>query len=235
MIRANTLKTIVALCLSVPTIASAVVTTTVPGDANIFSAGLSTPQSPGGDGAGTLPIQISILPDLVKFQFQATGTVNLGGGNPSTGPDGFSDPFAPMNISSLGGVSGYFGPGFALCGVFLTAAAPSGSPPPTLDFTGNNQHPAFLTLSPALGQVFFIGDGQAFGGLGTQTFNIPAGATRLFLGMPDCNNASGPPGFYGDNSGSLSVMVSQVPEPAVGSIALCATLFVAARRRRASA
>jgi len=83
-----------------------------------------------------------------------------------------------------------------------------------------------------LGQVFFIGDGQADGGLGTQTFNIPAGATRLFLGMPDCFNASGPPGYYGDNSGSLSVTVSQVPEPGMGSFALCAALFLTASRRK---
>jgi len=134
MKRANILRMVSVICLSLPFHASAVVTTTVnvPGDANIFSAGLSTPQAPGGDGAGTLPIQISIIPGLVKFQFQASGTVMVGGGNPPSGPDGFSDPYAPMDITSLGGVSGYFGPGFALVGVFLTDAVPAAPAPPRL-------------------------------------------------------------------------------------------------------
>jgi hypothetical protein len=167
-------------------------------------------------------------PGLAQFQFQVCGTIVLGPGFGASGPDGYSDPFAPMDISSLGGVSGYYGPGFALAGVFLTAADPVAPAPSRLDFTGNNQHPNFLSLSPLLGQVFFIGDGQAFGGLGTQTFNIPAGATRLFLGLPDCDNASGPPGSYGDNSGALSVTVSQVPEPGIAVFAACVLLV---RRR----
>ncbi|MCL6546715.1 MAG: PEP-CTERM sorting domain-containing protein, partial [Bryobacteraceae bacterium] len=77
------------------------------------------------------------------------------------------------------------------------------------------------TFSPALGQMFFIGDGQGTGG--TQTFKIPVGATRLFLGFadgpPEFGNA--PPGIptnpgaYHDNWGSLTLSIEEslIPEP----------------------
>ena len=207
------LRTVLALCLSLPALglASATNTVNVPGTANIFSAGLTSPVAPAGGGAGTLPIQIPIAPCVARIEFQASGGVILGPSFGNSGPDGYSDPYAPMDITGIGGISGYLGPGFALVGVFLTDVAPAAPAPPRLDFTANQQHPTFLSLSPELGQIFFIGDGQAYGGLGTQSFIIPAGATRLFLGLPDCHDASSPPGWYGDNSGSLSVKVSQLP------------------------
>lgn len=213
MKQAIILRTVLALCLSLPALESAAATTnvTVLGTANIFSAGLAAPVAPAGGGAGTLPIQIPIVPCVTRFEFHASGAVVLGPGFGGSAPDGYSEPYAPMDITGIGGVSGYLGPGFALVGVFLPDGLPVAPAPARLDFTGNQQHPTFASLSPELGQVFFIGDGLTYGGLTTQSFIIPAGATRLFLGMPDCYSASSPPGWYGDNSGSLSVKVSQIP------------------------
>jgi hypothetical protein len=204
---------------------------TVPGTANIFSAGLSTPVSPGGDGAGTLPTLMTLSPGATALQFNASGGLILGPGYAPSPPDGYAAPYAPMNITSYGGISGYLGPGLAIVGVFLTDALPSAPAPATLDFTANNLHPDFLTLSPQLGQVFFIGDGLTYSTQQTQTFNVPGGATRLFLGVPDCFNASGPPGYYGDNGGSADVMVNVIPEPCSG-VLLVAGLAVLGLRRQ---
>jgi hypothetical protein len=74
----------------------------------------------------------------------------------------------------------------------------------TLDFTGNRD---FASLSPALAQTFFIGDGRTATGR-PQRFNPPPGATRLYFGLADAWKFQGPPGFYADNSGSFEVAVS---------------------------
>ena len=92
-----------------------------------------------------------------------------------------------------------------MTGVFLDNSVPSGNGPPVLNFTGMEN---FLTLSPLLFQTFFIGNGLTNGATTLQTFFVPAGATRLFLGISDgCVLASGPPGCYQDNKGALFVGV----------------------------
>jgi hypothetical protein len=66
----------------------------------------------------------------------------------------------------------------------------------------------FATLTPALGQVFFIGDGLTGTGSGSvQTFTVPRGATRLFLGIADASGFGGRPGCYGDNIGMFQVQI----------------------------
>jgi hypothetical protein len=59
--------------------------------------------------------------------------------------------------------------------------------------------------SPRLAQLFFIGDGRATRRL--QRFEIPAGATRLYLGLADAFGFRGPPGNYDDNTGAFDVTV----------------------------
>jgi hypothetical protein len=59
--------------------------------------------------------------------------------------------------------------------------------------------------------MFFVGDGLTGTGSGdTQIFHVPDTATRLFLGFSD-RHASTPdlPGWYGDNSGSITLTVEQ--------------------------
>jgi hypothetical protein len=74
-----------------------------------------------------------------------------------------------------------------------------------------------LSLSPALGQVFFIGDGVTNANV-IQQFIAPALATRLFLGIPDGFAFVGVPGYYDDNDGSYRIRIGineipTIPEP----------------------
>lgn len=96
----------------------------------------------------------------------------------------------------------------ALLGVFLDDNIPFGVAPASIDWSGAAIH--FASLSPLLSQTFFIGNGLRSDGLTVQTFVVPTGATRLFLGSSD--------GFgWANNTGSHSVTVtfpnSAVPEP----------------------
>ena len=60
----------------------------------------------------------------------------------------------------------------------------------------------FATLSPGLFQPFYIGDGTRLDGTTKQSFRVPVGATRLFVGTAD-------PGNWSDNGGSFDVTVEQ--------------------------
>ncbi|MGA2854388.1 MAG: hypothetical protein ABSE90_09705, partial [Verrucomicrobiota bacterium] len=55
-----------------------------------------------------------------------------------------------------------------------------------------------------------------------QLFQIPQGATRLFLGIPDAVGFNGSPGGYGDNSGaftlSVKVLVANVSAPSLANV-----------------
>lgn len=68
----------------------------------------------------------------------------------------------------------------------------------------------FISLSPSIGQVFFIGDGLTRTGAGKlQTFFVPPTATHLYLGYVDSCTSTVPtaPGCFADNAGSLNVTV----------------------------
>jgi hypothetical protein len=182
-------------------------TVTVNADDNIWGAGLTAPPDPGGGGGGELPVDVPLPPtasQLTVTLSNVTGSISCCSGANANGPDG--QP-GGTNISGYGGLSGITDGSdrFYLVGVFLANGQPS-TPPPTLDFTDNH---SFSTLPPALGQVFFMGDGLTGTGTGdTQQFIAPVGATDLYLGIPDALGFSGNPGFYGDNVGSLNATVN---------------------------
>ena len=132
--------------------------------------------------------------------------MTIGGGEPYSGPAGI--PFSGgTNLTSINGLSGIIAlnRGFFLTGVFLNDSVSAGSGPPVLNFTDAEN---FLTLSPQLFQTFFVGSGLTGAGTTEQVFFVPAGATRLFLGISDgCVLAGGPPGCYEDNVGQFFVDV----------------------------
>jgi hypothetical protein len=156
-----------------------------------------------------LPPSIPVEPGaVVKVVDPAIGGVSFFNGfdGPIYGPDG--NGTSGSNISSLGGISGYRGPEGPLVGVFLDDSIPTGAAPATLNFTPSGLGRNFASISPALGQVFFMGNGiflDAAGKRTRQRFIAPAGATRLVLGIPDAALFDGEPGFYDDNNGGYSV------------------------------
>jgi hypothetical protein len=219
-----------------PSRCEAASTIKVSGTSNIFGAGLADPPAPAGGGAGTAPPCVSFPSTVTSILIRANGRVDfltrdedddvhfhrcVGGPPqiiaPPEGPDGETTwscaaspeatSFAPKPLSitavgSISGISSADGGGY-LIGVFLADTVPTGPPPATLDFTGNRD---FASLSPALAQTFFIGDGRTATGR-PQRFHPPTGATRLYFGVGDAWSFQGPAGFYADNSGSLKVAV----------------------------
>jgi len=99
--------------------------------------------------------------------------------------------------SDYTGISPLRAPSMALIGVFLTDANPrSQATPALLDFSTAASR-EFSTLSPQIGQTFFIGTGVNSDGT-PRKITVPAGATRLALGMND--------GWvWRDNGGSYNV------------------------------
>lgn len=196
-------------------------TLTVSAQANIFGAGHSS--APGG---GQLPPTYSFVPGrgLILTFSNVLGTVSSGAD--SCGPDGAQDgPSTDMN--STGGISGIkdSGSGFFLVGVFLGESEPANPSPARLDFSSAYLTEDFSEISPGLNQTFFVGNG--FVGTNTQVaqrFVVPEGATRLCLGFADGNptgvnsdqyNYHGSPGYFGDNSGSLTASFEITQQPFV--------------------
>ncbi|GLW36013.1 hypothetical protein Areg01_89480 [Actinoplanes regularis] len=140
----------------------------------------------------------------------ATGAIGCGAGVAST-PDG-STGGGTVSIQSISGIAGVDIPGgpacgLALVGVFTGSAQPVDPPPSRLSFLGS-PGTAFVALSPALHQAFFVGDGLTGNGSGElQRFTVPIGATTLWLGFQDGQNYTALPGYYADNTGSVSVSV----------------------------
>lgn len=167
----------------------------------------------------TLPPEIAVnAGDVIRALDPAIGGISFfnGIGAPFYGPSG--NGLSGSSLTSLGGISGYIGPQGALTGVFLSNAIPSSGAPATLDFSPGGLGIDFLSLTPELGQIFYIGDGRNLSNL-FQTFIAPTGATRLVLGIPDGFGFNGPPDAYDDNDGSYSIRLgineipTKVPEP----------------------
>jgi hypothetical protein len=172
----------------------------------------------------TLPPYLSVQAgDVVRALDPAIGGINffLGFGPPFFGPEGNNADCTGgscSNLSGFGGISGYLGPEGALVGLFLDDSIPNGAAPIRLDFSTAGLGRDFLSLTPGLGQVFYIGNGVTTGGV-FQQFIAPTGATRLFLGIPDGFGFDGVPGAYDDNDGAYRVRIGinevpTIPEPA---------------------
>ena len=99
--------------------------------------------------------------------------------------------------------------------------------PKTVASLGSN----FGSLSPEIGQSFFVGNGWTDGGM-LQDFVVPTGATRVFFGFADAGYFTGEPGTYADNDGAFAADVSFNVVPAPGSIALLGLGGLIATRRR---
>ncbi len=188
----------------------------------------------------TLPSSIAVSPgDVIRALDPAIGGVSFfqGFGGRFFGPNGSGGSSV---LNPVGGISGYSGPVGALVGVFLDDSIPDTGPAPaTLNFLGG-LGTEFLSLSPQLRQVFYIGDGVNNNG-SFQTFIAPAGARRLFFGIPDGLGFNGPPGYYDDNDGSYRILIgvnaipAPVPEPtSLLMLGIGASSLLVYRRQRRS-
>ena len=161
----------------------------------------------------------------------ATGGISFfnGFGGTTYGPEGNGTP-GSSSITAFGGISGYLGTQGALVGVFLDVNIPSTGAPATLDFSSGALGTNFTSLSPGLGQVFYIGNGVNSSNV-LQEFIAPSGATRVFLGITDSFGFNGAPGAFDDNDGSYQIRVgidedpgnpitNQAPEPSTWALLL---------------
>jgi hypothetical protein len=208
----------------------------VPANAEIYGAGNAGLP----DGSGVLPVEFNLpVNATVLSMTSVTGIITFNNGTGHNDADGsiVSGGYYGPTINGTsgysvaggyGGISGVTMPeAGALVGVFMPADAPTGAPPPSLDFTSIGI--AFTTLSPALYQTFFIGDGRTGDGSGAvQQFFVPAGASRLFLGISDAPGFYGSPGAYDDNFGTFTVsfQVSSVEPVEIRSPQTSGTNFV---------
>ena len=174
----------------------------VPGPSNPYLAGMPNGTlSLSGDAApGQSPV---LVPDLClrtgsSLTFSATGAVsndpNLVS-YPLFGPDGNAAALTQHAGGPENGISNIFAPYDALVGVFLGASQPNLLPAPAmLDFSAAGSR-NYLTLSPQLQQLFFIGNGLTSTSV-IQHVVVPAGATRLYLGTLDVVQWSNNPGSF---------------------------------------
>ncbi|HEX4886090.1 MAG TPA: PEP-CTERM sorting domain-containing protein [Casimicrobiaceae bacterium] len=216
----------------------------VPGTADPWLAGM--PAGATASLGDTAPAQSPVLvggPVNVALggtlRFSATGEVSNTGVLLGITPDGQAP--ATHTTGAENGIATLTAPVNGLIGVFLDATQPdlAGPPPGGLSFTTPAEL-GYATLSPALRQPFFIGDGLTGTGSGTaQVVTIPAGATRLYLAAMD--------GFgWFNNAGQFAVTVTQAavaPPPAppseipltvapLAALALAVAALTALRRRR---
>jgi hypothetical protein len=184
---------------------------TIDARADIFSAGLAKADEGRG---GKLPSKITLAAGGTTVTFsKVVGKVGCSGDAAfiADGGDCAGGNTDIQSTKNIGGIVAHDRTLF-LVGVFVGAKLPAKAPE-RLDFSPDKQGAAFASLSPKLGQVFFIGDGKTGTGSGViQKFVIPSGATSLYLGYADAYSFQGPPGAYGDNKGGLGVTMTEQKE-----------------------
>ena len=197
--------------------------------AAIFDAGQAAPTLD-----GVLPTELILPAGTVGMTVPSvTGEVRAFPNLTWAGPDGNANTLNDTDINSFNGISGILAPTtLPLLGVFLSDShTGSESAPSRLDYNALGYDS--VSMSPGLGQTFFIGDGwNAASDL--QNFVVPGGATRLYLGLADAGYFTGDPGAYADNEGSFTADVQFQTVPAPGALALLGMGgLIAGRRKRA--
>lgn len=185
----------------------------VTGRSDPYLAGMPGGSTNGSDVApDESPVLVSGLNLTLGGQLTFTNAVGgtaRGSGCSLAAPYAGCDPidgaaFFDHNRDDENGISAVRAPISALMGVFLGLDQPSLTAAPAgLNFQTLGLD--FISLAPTLKQLFFIGDGKT-GTDQVQLFDVPTGATRLFLGTMD--------GFgWFNNTGAITLDVNQVNAP----------------------
>jgi Flp pilus assembly protein TadG len=158
-----------------------------------WSQGSGTPPSnlglDGGVHIEASPQQVNTAIPINPGASMTFDGINGGATNDYTDPnrytaDGNTGENATNTDGDEHGIANMNAPINCLVGLFLNDQVPNASSaPPDLDFSTDADR-NFTTLSPALGQIFFIGDGRNDSGQ-VQDFVVPAGSTRLFIATWD--------------------------------------------------
>ena len=195
--------TFAALAIGASAAQAGVIDVTVPATADIFLAG-QTIVPPNGTGPqGSTPWQQQTLGNL---SIPGAGTLPVEVTLASVGA-------SPFTIGATGNVNCGYG-----CG-------PTGNGPGGSSFAANISYGGLSTAANAMtllgewgnaggviGNIFTVGTGGSFA--------PPPGATVLYLGFNDSFFGSTNPGTYNDDTGSLEVSISSVPEPATWALML---------------
>ncbi|MBC7519625.1 MAG: hypothetical protein H7268_00810 [Sandarakinorhabdus sp.] len=175
--------------------AQAIIPPNVPvaGSASIWLAGQPAAATVSGYfGSDIAPVNapVALTVTAAVLNFFATGSTSVDGSCFAGSAGGCYADQSGFSPSPWGGL--YNGPASALVGIFLDTTTP------TLGTVGGYQGPTSFgagpdyqlaanvgagTFAPALGQVFYIGDGNS------KYFAAPTGATRLYLGIADAIGA----------------------------------------------
>jgi hypothetical protein len=207
----------------------------VPGTSDPWLAGMPngsqdnipTPEPPDVAPAQSPVGPIDVLPGQV-LTWTASGQV----GHPMdiADPDGKPWEFIwTRYIGANNNMSDIQAPIDSLLGVFLGPTQPDLNPPPpsALDFSTTASR-EYVSLTPEVQQVFFMGDGLGAGGA-QQQIVVPAGATRFYLGIMD--------GYgWANNIGAFEVTINGAPDGG-STLMLLGVVFgaMAAMRRRLGA
>jgi hypothetical protein len=182
---------------------------------DIFGAG-----QPGG------PPTIAVPPGSSVAIFDAPGSgLSCCSGAGAHSADGGANASTDVEPSPPIGISGirHHELNIFLIGVFLDDKGPDpAATPPVLSYSSANGYAGTLwdggdSFTPLINQTFFVGDGLTGTGAGNrQSFTVPSGATRLYLGFADGLNlgdythdlgtpSPATPGYYDDNTGAVTV------------------------------
>ncbi len=148
------------------------------------------------------------LVEGAKLFFDSSGSLNHGVAFADSGPDGNATENGKSSIKSHAfgshrGIAQITSPINAMIGVFLDDGDPATkAAPSSLDFTLDSAR-NYLELKPEVRQLFFIGDGKTDDGQ-TQRIIVPAGASRLYIGIMDGY------GWYNNNGALKSGVLVEV-------------------------
>jgi hypothetical protein len=157
-------------------------------EASIIDYASSADKAPVNSPVQILPNDLECMKPGNSLYFRVDGNISLGDiPGEQVNADGQSTLVVSHKLGSVNHIATTNAPMGSLIGVFLddTPTHIRTITPKALRF-GRETLRNFRLLAPAIGQIFFIGDGKDSAGT-QQAFLIPQGATRLFIATMDAD------------------------------------------------